>query len=128
MSRTHISVALGGEVYQHHLRPPKHSSAEPQESRTWRPTRSPEDIRHAAQIVFDSVLWQIHRDRIAYHFECTRAPPETIILRAKMDIEKAIGGELIKARKRREMELFRRRWCSHGAVIESSDRAKLKPK
>ncbi|KAL1916204.1 uncharacterized protein VTP21DRAFT_5821 [Calcarisporiella thermophila] len=70
---------------------------------------APRTVRHAAQIIFDSVLWQIHRDRIAYHFECTRAPPETIIVRAKMDIEEAIGGELIKARKRREIELFRRR-------------------
>ncbi|KAL1914793.1 uncharacterized protein VTP21DRAFT_7885 [Calcarisporiella thermophila] len=87
---------------------------------------APRAVRHAAQIVFDSVLWQIHRDRIAYHFECTRASPETIILRAKMDIEEAIGGELIKARKRREIELFRRRWCGQGAVIESSDRARLK--
>ncbi|KAL1921430.1 uncharacterized protein VTP21DRAFT_11146 [Calcarisporiella thermophila] len=98
MPRTHVSVALGGEVYPHHLRSPKHSGAGSQKSRTWRPTRSPEDIKHAAQIVFDSVLWQIHRDRIAYHFECTRASPETIILRAKMDIEEAMGGELIKAR------------------------------
>ncbi|KAL1919964.1 uncharacterized protein VTP21DRAFT_1896 [Calcarisporiella thermophila] len=110
MSRTHISVALDGKVYQHHLRPPKHSGAEPQEPRTWRPTRSPKDskthdsnrlrfgvmwaercintitgpqdsqvlsarslmigdlsessrtARHVVQIVFDSVLWQIHRD------------------------------------------------------------------
>ncbi|KAL1914137.1 uncharacterized protein VTP21DRAFT_11353 [Calcarisporiella thermophila] len=87
---------------------------------------APRIVRHAAQIVFDSIIWQIHRDRIAYHFECTRAPPETIIVCAKMDIEEAIGGELIKARKRREIELFRRRWCSRGAVIESSDRARLK--
>ncbi|KAL1914533.1 uncharacterized protein VTP21DRAFT_8247 [Calcarisporiella thermophila] len=36
-----------------------------------------------------------------------------------MDIEEAIGGELIKARKRREIELFRRRWCSQGAGFRS---------
>ncbi|KAL1914462.1 uncharacterized protein VTP21DRAFT_8845 [Calcarisporiella thermophila] len=59
---------------------------------------APRTVRHAAQIVFDSVLWQIHRDRIAYHFECIRASPETIILRAKMDIEEAIGAELKKTR------------------------------
>ncbi|KAL1916163.1 uncharacterized protein VTP21DRAFT_6167 [Calcarisporiella thermophila] len=57
---------------------------------------APRTVRHAAQIIFDSVLWQIHQDRISYHFECIRASPETIILRAKMDIEEAIGGELIK--------------------------------
>ncbi|KAL1914330.1 uncharacterized protein VTP21DRAFT_8969 [Calcarisporiella thermophila] len=58
---------------------------------------APRTVRHAAQIVFDSVLWQIHRDRIAYHFESIRASPETIIFRAKMDIEEAIGAELIKS-------------------------------
>ncbi|KAL1916821.1 uncharacterized protein VTP21DRAFT_5525 [Calcarisporiella thermophila] len=87
---------------------------------------APRTVRHTAHIVFDSVLWQIHRDQIAYHFECIRASPETIIVRAKMDIEEAIGAELIKARKRREIELFRRMWSSQGAVIESSDRARLK--
>ncbi|KAL1921559.1 uncharacterized protein VTP21DRAFT_11275 [Calcarisporiella thermophila] len=43
MSRTHTSVALSGEVYQRHIKLPKHSGAGPQESRTWRPTRSPKD-------------------------------------------------------------------------------------
>ncbi|KAL1919874.1 uncharacterized protein VTP21DRAFT_1806 [Calcarisporiella thermophila] len=55
---------------------------------------APRTVRHAAQIVFDSVLWQIHRDRITFHFENTRASSETIINRAKLDIEEAIGAEL----------------------------------
>ncbi|KAL1916608.1 uncharacterized protein VTP21DRAFT_5799 [Calcarisporiella thermophila] len=59
---------------------------------------APRTVRHAAQIVFDSVLWQIHRDRIAFHFENTRASSETIINRAKLDIEEAIGAELTRAR------------------------------
>ncbi|KAL1916860.1 uncharacterized protein VTP21DRAFT_5564 [Calcarisporiella thermophila] len=66
--------------------------------------------KHVAQIIFDSVLWQIHRDRIAFHFESTRASPETIN-RAKLDIEEAIGAELIRARKKQQIEQFRNRWC-----------------
>ncbi|KAL1914128.1 uncharacterized protein VTP21DRAFT_11743 [Calcarisporiella thermophila] len=58
---------------------------------------APRTVRHTAQIVFDSVLWQIHRDRIAFHFENTRASSETIINRAKLDIEEAIEAELTRA-------------------------------
>ncbi|KAL1916322.1 uncharacterized protein VTP21DRAFT_5939 [Calcarisporiella thermophila] len=77
---------------------------------------APRIVRHAAQIVFDSVLWQIHRDRIAFHFENTRASSETIINRAKLDIEEAIGAELTRARIKRQIEQFRSRWCKMGAV------------
>ncbi|KAL1920556.1 uncharacterized protein VTP21DRAFT_933 [Calcarisporiella thermophila] len=100
MSRTHTSVALGGEVYQHIAGPLNTQVLNPRNLVLGDLPEAPRTVRNAAQIVFDSVLWQIHRDRIAYHFECTRASPETILVRAKMDIEEAIGAELIKARKK----------------------------
>ncbi|KAL1914132.1 uncharacterized protein VTP21DRAFT_11357 [Calcarisporiella thermophila] len=83
-------------------------------------TESSRTARHVARITFDSVLWQIHRDRIAFHFESTRASPEIIINRAKLDIEEVIGAELIRARKNRQIEQFRRRWCKLGAVREGA--------
>ncbi|KAL1921632.1 uncharacterized protein VTP21DRAFT_10274 [Calcarisporiella thermophila] len=75
-------------------------------------TESSRTARHVARITFDSVLWQIHRDRIAFHFESTRASPEIIINQAKLDIEEVIGAELIRVRKTRQIEQFRRRWSS----------------
>ncbi|KAL1922124.1 uncharacterized protein VTP21DRAFT_10766 [Calcarisporiella thermophila] len=88
-------------------------------------TESTRTARHVARITFDSVLWQIHRDRIAFHFESTRASPEIIISRAKLDIEEVIGAELIRARKNRQIEQFRRRWCKLGAVREGAIGAAL---
>ncbi|KAL1921557.1 uncharacterized protein VTP21DRAFT_11273 [Calcarisporiella thermophila] len=88
-------------------------------------TESSRTARHEARITFDSVLWQIHRDRIAFHFESTRASPEIIINRAKLDIEEVIGAELIRARKNRQIEQFRRRWCKLGAVREGAIGAAL---
>ncbi|KAL1918536.1 uncharacterized protein VTP21DRAFT_3196 [Calcarisporiella thermophila] len=88
-------------------------------------TESSRTARNVARITFDSVLWQIHRDRIAFYFESTRASPEIIINRAKLDIEEVIGAELIRARKNRQIEQFRRIWCKLGAVREGAIGAAL---
>ncbi|KAL1915796.1 uncharacterized protein VTP21DRAFT_6555 [Calcarisporiella thermophila] len=125
MSRTHVSVALGGEVYQHHLRPLNTQVLNPRNLVLGDLPEAPRTVRHAAQIVFDSVLWQIHRDRIAFHFENTRASSETIINRANLDIEEAIGAELTRARKKRRIEQLRSRWCKMSAVKEGANRAAL---
>ncbi|KAL1914947.1 uncharacterized protein VTP21DRAFT_7863 [Calcarisporiella thermophila] len=56
-------------------------------------SESSRTAKHVAQITFDSVLWKIHRDRIAFRFKSTPASSETIVSRAKMDIEEAVGIE-----------------------------------
>ncbi|KAL1916667.1 uncharacterized protein VTP21DRAFT_5371 [Calcarisporiella thermophila] len=88
-------------------------------------SESSRTAKHVAQIIFDSELWQIHRDRIAFHFENTRASSETIINRVKLDIEEAIGAELIRAREKRQIEQFLSRRCKLGVIKEGANRAVL---
>ncbi|KAL1920428.1 uncharacterized protein VTP21DRAFT_805 [Calcarisporiella thermophila] len=57
--------------------------------------------------------------------DTTRASPEIINNRAKLDIEEVIGAELMRARKNRQIEQFRRRWCKLGAVREGAIGAAL---
>ncbi|KAL1921619.1 uncharacterized protein VTP21DRAFT_11335 [Calcarisporiella thermophila] len=50
---------------------------------------------------------------------------ETIINRARLNIEEALGAELIRVRKKQHIEQFRNRWCKLGAVKEGDTRAVL---
>ncbi|KAL1921023.1 uncharacterized protein VTP21DRAFT_11658 [Calcarisporiella thermophila] len=45
-----------------------------------------------------------------------RVSSGTIVNRAKLDIEEVIGAELIRARKKQQIEQFRSRWCKLGVI------------
>ncbi|KAL1914883.1 uncharacterized protein VTP21DRAFT_7799 [Calcarisporiella thermophila] len=84
-------------------------------------SESSQTAKHVDQIIFDSELWKIHRDRIAFHFENTRASSETIINWAKLDIEEAIGTELIRAQKSDKSNSFEAggaNWARLKEIIE----------